>query len=99
MSLLLDENISPTLVPKLWERQIDAVHLRDRSLLSSPDRVIWDFAFAEKRTVVTINGRDFITLARRSAYHYGIVIIPSGGTPPEMYSYIMAAVEWAKSDR
>jgi predicted nuclease of predicted toxin-antitoxin system len=99
MCLLLDENISPTLVPKFWEQQIDTVHLRDRNLLSCTDHELWEFAAAEKRAIVTINGRDFIALARRASFHYWVMIIPSGGTPPEMYDYIMAAVEWARADR
>jgi predicted nuclease of predicted toxin-antitoxin system len=97
MCLVLDENISPTLVPRLWEEQIDTVHVRDRGLLSSPDHVIWEFALSEKRAVVTINGRDFVALAKRSSIHHGIIVIPSGGLRNEMFSYIIAAVDWAKT--
>ena len=95
MCLVLDENISPTLVPRLWEKHIDTVHVRDRGLLSSPDNVIWEFALSEKRAVVTINGRDFYALAKRTSVHHGVVVIPSGGIRDEMFSNIIAAVEWA----
>jgi predicted nuclease of predicted toxin-antitoxin system len=97
MCLVLDENISPTLVRRLWEHQIDTVHVRDRGLLSSPDNVIWEFALSEKRAVVTINGQDFFALARQASVHHGVVVIPSGGLRDEMFSYIMAAIEWAKT--
>jgi predicted nuclease of predicted toxin-antitoxin system len=96
MCLVLDENISPTLVYRLWEKQIDTVHVRDRGLLSSPDYVIWEFALTEKRAVVTINARDFLPLAKRSSFHHGIVVIPSGGMRDEMFTYIMAAMKWSK---
>jgi predicted nuclease of predicted toxin-antitoxin system len=88
MCLVLDENISPTLVRRLWEHQIDTVHVRDRGLLSSPDNVIWEFALSEKRAVVTINGQDFFALARQASVHHGVVVIPSGGLRDEMFSYI-----------
>jgi hypothetical protein len=60
-----------------------------------PDNVIWEFALSEKRAVVTINGRDFYALASRTSIRHGVVVIPSGGVRDEMFSYIIAAVEWA----
>jgi predicted nuclease of predicted toxin-antitoxin system len=89
--LLLDEMISPAIVAPLWERGIDAVALRDRSLLEVSDREVWRIAQDETRTVVTVNGKDFIRLAEREAVHSGVVIIPSGGTRPQQLSYITAA--------
>ena len=57
--LLLDENTSPRIVRALWERQVDAVHIRDRGLLGASDHELWKFAKQEARTIVTINGKDF----------------------------------------
>jgi predicted nuclease of predicted toxin-antitoxin system len=62
--LPLDENMSPRIVRSLWERDVDAIHVRDRGLLGAADHEIWRFARQEVRTIVTINGKDFRKLAK-----------------------------------
>lgn len=49
------------------------------------------------RTIVTINGRDFRKLAKRSQDHPGVVVVPSGGSPEAQLSFIMSAVTWVTS--
>jgi predicted nuclease of predicted toxin-antitoxin system len=95
--LLLDENTSPRIVRALWEREVDAVHVRDRGLLGASDHEIWKFAKQEGRSIVTINGKDFRKLARDSQKHPGIVVIPSGGSPDAQLEFIMSAVTWVTS--
>jgi len=95
--LLLDENTSPRIVRALWERQVDAVHIRDRGLLGASDHELWKFAKQEARTIVTINGKDFRKLAERSQEHSGVVVIPSVGSPDAQLEFIMSAVMWATS--
>jgi predicted nuclease of predicted toxin-antitoxin system len=95
--LLLDENISPRLVRSLWEREVDAIHVRDRGLLGASDHEIWKFAKQEERTIVTINGKDFRKLAKDSQEHPGIVVIPSGGSPDAQLEFIISAVRWVTS--
>jgi predicted nuclease of predicted toxin-antitoxin system len=95
--LLLDENTSPRLVRALWERQVDAVHVRDRGLLGAADHELWQLALDETRTIVTINGKDFRKLAQRTQRHPGIVVIPSGGIPDAQLGFIMSAVKWVTS--
>lgn len=92
--LLLDENTSPRLVASLWEFQVDAVHIRDRGLLGAADHELWKFATQEARTIVTINGRDFLKLARQSEAHPGIIVIPSGGSADAQLKFILSAVDW-----
>lgn len=87
--LLLDEMISPSIVDRLWGEGIDALALRDRDLLQATDHTVWNLAQSEERTVVTVNGKDFIRLASREAVHYGIVIIPNGSSRDEQFSYVM----------
>jgi predicted nuclease of predicted toxin-antitoxin system len=84
-------------VRKLWERQVDAVHIRDRGLLGAADHELWKFARQEARTIVTINGKDFRKLAKDSEEHPGIVVIPSGGSPDAQLEFIMSAVMWVTS--
>ena len=92
--LLLDENTSPRIVASLWELRVDAVHIRDRGLLGAADHELWRFANQETRTIVTINGRDFLRLARQSQAHSGIIVIPSGGSADAQLTFIMSAVNW-----
>jgi predicted nuclease of predicted toxin-antitoxin system len=93
-SLLLDEGVSPSLVPLLAQKDIDAVALRDRGLLQIPDHEVWRYALAEDRTVITINGRDFRKLAATALQHPGIVVLPGGGSRLEQFSHIIDAVAW-----
>jgi predicted nuclease of predicted toxin-antitoxin system len=95
--ILLDENMSPRIVRSLWDRDVDAVHVRDRGLLGAADHEIWKFAKQEVRTIATINGRDFRKLARNSQDHPGVVVIPSGGSPDAQLNFIMSAVTWVTS--
>jgi predicted nuclease of predicted toxin-antitoxin system len=95
--LLLDENMSPRIVRSLWERDVDAIHVRDRELLGAADHEIWKFALQEMRTIVTINGKDFRKLAKTSQDHPGVIVIPSGGSPNVQINFIMTAVTWVTS--
>jgi len=81
----------------LWERQVNAVHIRDRGLLGAPDHELWKLAKQEARTIVTINGKDFRKLAKNSQEHPGIVVIPSGGSPDAQLESIMSAITWMTS--
>jgi predicted nuclease of predicted toxin-antitoxin system len=95
--LLLDENTSPRIIPALWENKVDAVHVRDRNLLHAADHELWKFAMNEKRTIVTINARDFRKLAQRTPAHPGIIVIPSGESSETQLKLILAAVGWVTS--
>ena len=92
--LLLDENTSPRIVGRLWEKGIDAEHVRNRAMLEAPDHKIWQFAATEQRTIVTINGRDFRKLAAQSETHHGIIVIPSGHNADGQFQLIMSAMGW-----
>jgi predicted nuclease of predicted toxin-antitoxin system len=92
--LLLDEGVSPAIVPRLLSRDIDAVPLRDRGMLQAPDHAVWKYACHEDRTVVTVNGGDFIRLAKRSETHPSLLILPGGSTRDEQFDHIIRAVDW-----
>ncbi len=64
-------------------------------MLGVADHVIWQYASAEARTIVTINKAHFVRLAKLSILHPGILAIPSGGTRNEQFEYILAALTWA----
>jgi len=80
--LLLDENISPKVAERLrTEDGIDAVHVRDRALLRTPDDVLLERAFAEDRVLVTCNVEDFVGFARARELHAGLVLVEDGDLP------------------
>jgi predicted nuclease of predicted toxin-antitoxin system len=64
VSLLLDENLSPRLVPRLASLFPRLIHVRDVNLSRAPDREIWDWARANGYTVVTADA-DFVALSQR----------------------------------
>ena len=63
MKLLLDENLSPRLSPRLRELYGDIVHVRDVGLQRADDRTIWKWAKANGYSVITSDS-DYIDLSR-----------------------------------
>jgi len=88
--LLLDENISPNLSPRLWDAGIDALPLRDRAMLRISDYKVLAFADKDGRVIATIDEFDFEKLLVKRKTHNGVVAIPGGGTRDEQFNFIMA---------
>jgi len=95
--LLLDENVSPSLVPPLFQANVDAVALRDRGMLGASDYAVWKYAISESRALVTINGKHFLKYAYQEQLHPGLIVIPSGGDRPTQFGYVIAAIDWAQT--
>ena len=82
--LLLDENLSPKVAERLRvEDGLDAVHVRDRGLLRTPDDVLLERAFREDRVLVTCNVEDFVGFAGVRELHAGLVLVEEGDLPRE----------------
>jgi len=82
--LLLDENLSPKVAERLrMEDGLDAVHVRDRGLLRTPDDVLLERAFQEDRVLVTCNVEDFVGFAGVRELHAGLVLVEEGDLPRE----------------
>ena len=64
MNLLLDENLSPRLVPRLLSLFAGLKHVRDVGLRQAEDKAIWDWSRAHKYTVITTDF-DFVTMSQR----------------------------------
>src|SRR6476646_2832080 len=92
--MLLDECMSPQLVPKLWGEGYDVIHVRDRGLLSASDHTVWNYALSEDRTICTINAIHFKRLAASTDMHPGVLVFPSGHAPSSQFSLVMAALTW-----
>ena len=79
VKLLLDENLSPSVARRLrTEDHVDVIHIQERSLSGDPDYKILAYAYEQDRTLVTANVCDFVTLAKASELHPGMVLILDG---------------------
>ena len=64
MKLLLDEDLSRRLVPKLLDVFPGTIHVADMDMLRTPDPEIWQFAKENNFTIITKDD-DFLALAHR----------------------------------
>jgi predicted nuclease of predicted toxin-antitoxin system len=62
VTLLLDENLSRKLVPRLIDLFPESNHVSAFGLLHTPDSAVWEFAKANDFTIVTADA-DFYELA------------------------------------
>ena len=95
--LLLDENLSPNIAPRLWDDGIDALPVRDRAMRGSADHTVFQFAQKEHRAVATIDEFDFRKLVLKSPSHWGIAVIPNRGTRDEQYEYLMGLAAFLRA--
>ena len=79
MKILLDENLSPTLVNKLGAIGVAAEHVVHIGKSGLSDPALWDLALERDAIVATINASDFLRLAGTSALHAGLIILRSRG--------------------
>jgi predicted nuclease of predicted toxin-antitoxin system len=92
--LLLDEHLSPRLVGRLAERGVYAQHLAHVGLAGATDPEVWRYAFEHDFAVVTMNARDFLTLASGVTVHPGLIVLrESGLTRDEQWARLAAVVE------
>lgn len=93
MKILLDENLSPTLVAKLGKIGIAAQHVAHLGKRGLSDRALWRYAY-EHDQVVTINAADFLRLAAAGPLHAGLIVLRSQGlTREEQWDWIRPVVE------
>ncbi len=78
VKLLLDENLSPWAAEQLRTGGIDAVHIRERGVLSALDHQVARLAYDEDRVLVTSNVADFERLYRATELNAGLVLITTG---------------------
>ncbi len=91
MKFLFDENLSPWVAKTLQDEGVDAVHVRDRGLLSAPDWKVWKKACEENRIVVTSNVADFEALAASAGLHGGTVLLEGQLTRDEQLKALRKA--------
>jgi hypothetical protein len=79
MNYYLDEDLSPKIAIILKKNGIDAISAHEVNMQTKSDIEQMEYAYKEKRCMVTRNINDFIKLTvqffNESRSHYGIIII------------------------
>jgi len=89
LKLLLDENLSPRLVPRLARLGIYAMHVAHAGRAGLSDAALFRYAFEQDMAVVTINAADFLTLAAGCELHPGLIVLRvSGLTADEQWDHL-----------
>jgi len=83
MRLLIDEQLSPTLVDRLAKEGIFAQHVAHIGLGGKPDPTIWRHASENDQIVVTMNAGDFLALAAGIELHPGLIVLRESGLTRE----------------
>ncbi len=87
--LLLDANLSPTLVEPLISAGYEAVHVTALGLLTASDDTIFDRAVAEHFVVVTADSDFPMMLAQRRAVSPSVVLLRHvADMPPRLGSAV-----------
>jgi hypothetical protein len=97
---LLDENVHLGVGEGLRRLGIEAVHVRDRGLLSCPDEQVLNAAIRERRILVTGDIRDFVRLAQFTSTQAirfpGVLLVPSTFPARDPALLIQAIQDWIR---
>lgn len=97
MKLLLDENVSRRVLPKIIEGFPDSIHLANASMLSDNDFKIWEYA-AENDFAIVSKDKDFIQLSTLRGHPPKIIHLATGNGPiDEIVDILLANVGQIKA--
>jgi predicted nuclease of predicted toxin-antitoxin system len=96
VNVLIDENLSPSIVQRLAAKGVPAVHVAHIGLPGATDPDVWRHAFEHDQVVVTINAADFLYLAGSVELHPGLIVLrtTAGLSPDEQWSWVEPVVDW-----
>ncbi len=100
MRLLVDENLSIRVARRLGDAQHDAVHVTEVGLGNTDDPVIFDWAVADDRVVVTSDADFGGLLALGGATCPSVVLLrsPDHLTPDEQADLLLTALPLVAQD-
>lgn len=99
MKLLLDENLSPRLVPLLAAKGVPAAHVAHIGRSGLSDLELWRYAFETDHVVATLNARDFLVLARSAELHPGLIVLRiTYLSPSQQWLHLEPAVDFALTE-
>jgi predicted nuclease of predicted toxin-antitoxin system len=94
VKILLDENLSPTLVQKLGGLGVSAQHIAHLGKSGLSDPALWRYAYEHDQVVITVNASDFLRLATASPLHAGLIVLRAQGlTREEQWEWTAPAIE------
>jgi predicted nuclease of predicted toxin-antitoxin system len=95
VKLLVDENLSPTLVQRLASVGVPAVHVAHCGLSGATDPVVWRYGLEHDLVVVTSNAGDFIRLAEGVELHPGLIVLRAGHlSREEQWAWLAPVARW-----
>jgi len=95
VNLLIDENLSPSLVQRLAAKGVPAVQVAHIGLPGATDPDVWRYAFDHDQVVVTINAADFLFLAGSVDLHPGLIVLrtTAGLSRDEQWAWVEPVVD------
>lgn len=88
LKLLIDEDSQDRLLVKLLrEAAHDVITVNEAGLTSQPDKVVFDYAKANNRVLLTYNCDDFEALHEANPTHSGILAIYRGSNRSKNMSF------------
>jgi predicted nuclease of predicted toxin-antitoxin system len=96
VNLLIDENLSPSMVQRLAAKGVSAVHVAHVGMPGATDPEVWKYAYDHDQVVVTINAADSLRLAGKVDLHPGLIVLrtPSGLSREEQWEWLEPVVDW-----
>jgi predicted nuclease of predicted toxin-antitoxin system len=96
VNLLIDENLSPTLVQLVAAKGVAAVHVAHVGMAGATDPDVWRYAFEHDQIVLTINAADFLHLAGSVEVHPGLVVLRTfeGLSREEQWAWVEPVLDW-----
>lgn len=95
MRFLVDEMLSRAVVSRLAALGHFAERASDVGLRSKPDHHLWREAFQRDAVVITANAVDFLTLARMSEVHAGLILLRAGDLlQHQQVAWVETALRW-----
>lgn len=99
MKLLLDENLSPRLIPQITALGAFAMHIAHLGRAGISDADLWEYAFRNDAVVATINAGDFLVLARGVELHPGLIVLRRSGLSAEgQWRFLEPAIRFGLSE-
>jgi predicted nuclease of predicted toxin-antitoxin system len=79
VNVLVDENLTPSMVPRLAAKGVAAVHVAHIGMPGATDPEVWKYAYEHDQIVVTMNVEDFLHLAGGVELHPGLIVLRATG--------------------
>ena len=94
MSLLIDENLSPSLPRALQDIFPGSLHVFDIDLEATGDDIIWAYALENRFAIVT-KDKDYYQLSLERGYPPKVLLIRTGNTPAAV---VVALIRSSEND-